>query len=86
MRSELLTAYFDNPHNFTDPVTRGPTLTIVNAILISIATIFFGLRVYTRLAITKSLGWDDGFVALGYAFTVGMTATVILAEEKYYWY
>ena len=86
MRPELLTAYLSHSHNYVNPELPGPALVIVNSFLITIATIFFILRVYTRLKITKSIGWDDFLVALGYTFTVGMTTVVILANERYYWY
>ena len=45
--------------NFVDPVTRGPGLTIVNAIFITLVIVVVGLRYYTRLRITKSFGLDD---------------------------
>ena len=54
--------------NFVDPVTRGPGLTIVNGIFITLVLIVVGLRYYTRLRITKSFGLDDwviGFSLVG---------------------
>jgi hypothetical protein len=85
MRDELLNAYLSHPHNFTNPETRGQGLVIGNAILIGFVSTFFFLRVYTRITITRSLGWDDVAVALGFLFTVGLTADVILADREFYW-
>ena len=50
--------------NFKDPITRGPALTIINAIFITLVILVVGLRFYTRLRITRSLGLDDWVIAL----------------------
>ncbi|QSZ37460.1 hypothetical protein DSL72_008558 [Monilinia vaccinii-corymbosi] len=45
--------------NYENPVTFGPILYIVHAVLYPLAVIMLGLRTYTRLYITKSFGLDD---------------------------
>ena len=50
--------------NFVDPVTRGPALTIVNVIFITLVFVVVGLRYYTRLRITKSFGLDDWVIGV----------------------
>ena len=50
--------------NFVNPVTRGPGLTIVNGIFITLVLAVVGLRYYTRLRITKSFGLDDWVIGV----------------------
>lgn len=50
--------------NYINPPTRGPTLVIVNAILISLVVVVVLLRIYTRIAIKRWFGADDVFIAL----------------------
>ena len=50
--------------NYIDPERRGPALLIVNGILLPVAMTVVGLRLYTRLVITRSAGLDDAFAAL----------------------
>jgi hypothetical protein len=50
--------------NYIDPVRRGPALVIVNSLLLPIALIVVGLRLYTRLIVCRSAGLDDLFIAL----------------------
>lgn len=48
--------------NYKNPPTRGPALTIVNAILIALVIIAVLLRLYTRLFIKRWFGSDDVFI------------------------
>lgn len=50
--------------NYIDPIRRGPALVIVNSLLLPLAMIVVGLRLYTRLVICHSAGLDDLFIAL----------------------
>ena len=50
--------------NYVDPIRRGPALVIVNSLLLPVALIIVGLRLYTRLVICRSAGLDDLFIAL----------------------
>jgi hypothetical protein len=50
--------------NYVDPERRGPALVIINSILLPLALVVVGLRLYTRLRISQSAGLDDVFIAL----------------------
>lgn len=50
--------------NSLDPERRGPALVIINSILLPLALVVVGLRLYTRLRVARSAGWDDVFIAL----------------------
>jgi hypothetical protein len=50
--------------NYVDPIRRGPALVIVNSLLLPVALVVVGLRLYTRLVICCSAGLDDLFIAL----------------------
>jgi hypothetical protein len=56
------------PPNYAHPVTRGPTLYIVNGILIGITIFVVLLRLYTRIFIKRWVGADDVFIVIA---TVG---------------
>jgi hypothetical protein len=71
--------------NYIDPVKRGPALLLVNAILVPLAFIVVGLRLYTRLRIVRLAGLDDFFIALALIPSFGLTVVVCLATTKYGW-
>ncbi|KAJ8110526.1 hypothetical protein OPT61_g6656 [Boeremia exigua] len=71
--------------NYTNPVTRGDALLIVNTVFIVLVVITVGMRMYTRLVIKRCFGLDDVFTLLALLFTIGLTAIVILANQKYGW-
>jgi hypothetical protein len=50
--------------NYENPVTRGPTLIIVNSVFLAVVTAVVGLRAYTRLILTRAFGFDDAFIFL----------------------
>ncbi len=52
--------------NYADPETQGPTNIIVVSVLLGIVTAILGVRVYTRLRISKSFGLDDILVVAAY--------------------
>lgn len=45
--------------NFINPQSRQPEMIAINAILLTIATLFLLMRLWTRSFITRSIGWDD---------------------------
>ncbi|EME48664.1 hypothetical protein DOTSEDRAFT_67641 [Dothistroma septosporum NZE10] len=71
--------------NYDDPTTRGDAL-LVLLIFFSVL-VFFAIigRYYSRVVIKKWFGWDDAMISLAFIFTIGMNATVILANRKYGW-
>lgn len=50
--------------NYVDPVTRGSALLVVNCVFVSIAVLFVGARLYTRLWVKSWFGLDDVFIIL----------------------
>lgn len=44
--------------------TRGSEIVITNGVGLVIASIAVGIRIYTRVAITRNFGWDDIFILL----------------------
>ncbi|KAF1933936.1 uncharacterized protein M421DRAFT_414984 [Didymella exigua CBS 183.55] len=71
--------------NYANPHTRGDALLIINSILIALAVIVVGLRMYTRLIIKRWFGLDDVFTLLALMFAVGLTTVVLLANQRYGW-
>lgn len=51
-------------HNWVNPETRGPALTVVNIIFIILVFVVVGLRYYTRIKITRNFGQDDVVIGL----------------------
>ena len=59
------------------PDYKGGVLKALNATLIPITTLIFGMRIYVRVLMTKNPGLDDGlaFVAyVGFLFSIHSTA------------
>lgn len=52
--------------NYTNPVTRGWSLVIVNAILIGLVTTAVSLRYYARIRIKRWFGSDDVLITLAF--------------------
>jgi hypothetical protein len=52
-------------HNYDNPVTRGHRVLIGNITISSLSTLVVGLRLYTRIRITRTLGLDYAFSVLG---------------------
>ena len=50
--------------NYVNPVTRGSALLVVNCVFVSIAVLFVGARLYTRLWVKSWFGLDDVFIIL----------------------
>lgn len=48
--------------NYVNPVTRGPTNTIMNLIFFPILLFVVGLRIYTRVRVSRSFGLDDALI------------------------
>ncbi|KAL6712563.1 hypothetical protein ACN47E_000440 [Coniothyrium glycines] len=86
MRSPPLEVLLSWPKpNYENPKTRGPALVIVNSICITLVIVVVALRLYTRLVIKRWFGLDDIFILLALAFTIGLTAIVLLANKYYGW-
>ena len=46
--------------NFKDPETRGPAVLVVCYILMSLMWPIFLSRLYTKIVILRTFGWEDG--------------------------
>ncbi|KAK2765981.1 hypothetical protein FQN54_007496 [Arachnomyces sp. PD_36] len=67
--------------NYTNPATRGDGLVIVNVITMVLAVIVVVLRLYTRIRITGSFGFDDLLILFALVFaTVMIVATSVWSE------
>lgn len=53
----------------------------LNISLIAISTVFFGIKLYVRAFMTKSLGWDDAVAFLAYVRPSTITADLILSPS-----
>ncbi|KAL2193963.1 hypothetical protein P885DRAFT_71762 [Corynascus similis CBS 632.67] len=73
------------PPNYINPVSRGPTLLIVEFITLSIALLCLGMRMYVRLHIMRKSGWDDWLMVGSAVFGTGVTTCVVLAFVRYGW-
>ncbi|PYI15296.1 integral membrane protein [Aspergillus japonicus CBS 114.51] len=71
--------------NYVDPVTRGNYVLIVSVVLLSVAFVVTCLRLYTRLRITCTFGFDDILIIWALAFAIGMCAVTSIATENYGW-
>lgn len=48
--------------NYVDPVRRGPANIITNLLFFLLALLIVCIRIYTRVRISRSFGWDDGLI------------------------
>lgn len=48
--------------NYIDPVVRGPANIIIISIFFPLVLLTVGIRIYTRLCLSKSFGVDDWFI------------------------
>lgn len=53
-----------------NPETRGNSMIMVNVVCLILATILLSLRVYTRVFMLKSWGWDDVLICISYVCPV----------------
>lgn len=86
MREIPLSVYADWPNpNYSNPVTRGDALLIVNIVFIILVTLSVIVRLYSRVMVKCQSGMDDVMIILAYICTVGLTIAVLLANRKYGW-
>ena len=50
--------------NYINPQTRGDSVLIIHGTLYSLVVVVVGLRIYTRICISRSFGLDDMFILL----------------------
>jgi hypothetical protein len=67
MRAIDITVYESWPQpNYVNPVTRGPTLYIINSLFFFLATAAVFIRMYTRIFVRKWFGIDDATILAGW--------------------
>ncbi|TVY83554.1 hypothetical protein LSUE1_G005195 [Lachnellula suecica] len=71
--------------NYIDPETRGWSNAVVNIVLYPLVCIALGLRVYTRLRISRSFGWDDWLILLSFFPTSAFMVVSLLSEFSLKW-
>ncbi|KFY86619.1 hypothetical protein V500_07512 [Pseudogymnoascus sp. VKM F-4518 (FW-2643)] len=72
--------------NYVDPERRGNASMIVQSILVVLVTAVLIIRLYARIVITRAgIGLDDTMMIISWVFAMGLTATVILAIQRYGW-
>jgi hypothetical protein len=81
---ESVTASWPTP-NYVDPVRRGPTLLIIESVLIGFATFAMAARFYARSREARGVGLDDVLIVIAYILAACLTAAVILATQNYGW-
>jgi hypothetical protein len=58
--------------NYVDPVTRGPSLMIIELTLLPIAMIVVFLRLWVRISWLKKSWYDDYLMIVAMVFSIGM--------------
>jgi hypothetical protein len=67
--------------DYTDPVTRGPAVLIVNIVMVCIAFVVTCMRLYTRLKITFSPGIDDILIIIAMVGGNGLPGYALVLIE-----
>lgn len=62
------------PPNFSNPQSKGPTLLIVELLLITIVCVVVLLRIYSRVYLRKTFGLDDWFILPATVGTLSLPA------------
>jgi hypothetical protein len=73
------------PPNYTSPELRGPAKIIVNVVLFAVVLLFIGLRMFTRLRITRSFGGDDWTLLAALVPATVWFIMSILSDTTMYW-
>ncbi|KAF8855902.1 hypothetical protein BDZ45DRAFT_715582 [Acephala macrosclerotiorum] len=71
--------------NYIDPVMRGPANIIVVAIFFPLALLTVGIRIYTRIRLSRSFGVDDWFIIATLFPTTTYAIFTLVAELHFGW-
>ncbi|PMD15777.1 hypothetical protein NA56DRAFT_663535 [Hyaloscypha hepaticicola] len=71
--------------NYINPQTRGDSVLIIHGTLYSLVVVVVGLRVYTRMCISRSFGLDDMFILLAMIPTTAFVVIMLVALLKFGW-
>ena len=65
------------PPDYLADETNGDGLVATTVIMVTLATLFVGLRFYTRIGIVRAFGPSDCTILLALLFSIGSTACTI---------
>ncbi|EGD95458.1 hypothetical protein TESG_02939 [Trichophyton tonsurans CBS 112818] len=72
--------------NYENPSeVRGPLVIILNSIFASLMLFVIFIRIFSRIHVSKSFGWDDVFIIAAVIPTLGCGTITILGSIKYGW-
>ncbi|KAL4807780.1 hypothetical protein BDV18DRAFT_107973 [Aspergillus unguis] len=69
--------------NYVNPQTRNHAVLITSIVLLILSVIITALRLYTRLRITCTAGFDDILIVLGLGFAIAMAVILCIATEQW---
>ncbi|PGH27458.1 hypothetical protein AJ80_00937 [Polytolypa hystricis UAMH7299] len=67
--------------NYVDPEYQGPAMTIIGIVFLAISVVVVCLRLWVRVYMRRSSGWDDWVMVATMPFVVGITVTTILGTH-----
>lgn len=67
--------------NYVDPVLRGPANITIIAIFFPLALLVVGIRIYTRIRLSKSFGIDDWFILATLVGRLVMRSNKFIADD-----
>ena len=67
--------------NYTNPADQGSALVYICIILSAIGIFIVSARLYSRLFITKAIGFDDGLIVLSLGFGIALSVLVIIGNR-----
>ena len=71
--------------NYENPITRGPTNIVLNCIMFPFVCAVVGLRIYTRIRISKSFGPDDWLIIAAIPFVATFASLIMVSEIEMQW-
>lgn len=71
--------------NYENPVSRGPSLMIIEVITLFLALLALVIRLYVKFGLLRKPRWDDYLMIVAAISAIGLTVTVILANTVYGW-
>ncbi|KAK8165129.1 hypothetical protein BKA80DRAFT_327546 [Phyllosticta citrichinensis] len=71
--------------NYANPPTRGDGIIVLNAVLAAISLAMLALRIYSRVFFKRWFGADDVYMIIAFVLAIGLSATIILAFQQFYW-
>ncbi|EFR02424.1 integral membrane protein [Nannizzia gypsea CBS 118893] len=72
--------------NYENPTdVRGPLVIIMNSIFASLTLLVIMIRIFSRIHVSRSFGWDDIFIIAAVIPTFGCGTITILGSVKYGW-